>query len=202
VSEHPAAARRISGTVMQACTRSGHNIGMNGGEAMARMVPRAEAAGLVGGQADFFGRPSVIARRSDFKAKWFATRLHTFLVASAFDHVPDVAELDAFLDAAREYAVSNKGGLPRGLQTGVAVIAAAVVPGAAPGLDEWALTPHARRFAAIPFPVLANLATGAVAEPRRMLLGGIYAGHLRGITTTSWRLPSPAEHDQGVEVVW
>lgn len=132
-------------------------------------------------RAEFLGRPSVIARRSDFKVKWFATRLHTFLIATSFVSTPAADELDVFLRGSREHAVANKGGLPRGLQTGTAAIAAALVPEVPPGLSEWARRSHARRFAAITFPVLADLSTGSLVHPERMVVGGIYRRHLRGV---------------------
>ncbi len=143
----------------------------------------AVALGMATTREPILGRETVIARRSDFKLRWAATRLHTFVVAAAFAGSATPPELDAFLDAARGYAVDHKGGMPRGLQTGSAAIAVAVVAGHDAEMERWALQPHGRRFAALAFPVLADVTSRVVLEPKRMLLGGIYAKHLRNVVS-------------------
>ncbi|HET8620077.1 MAG TPA: hypothetical protein VFM27_14015 [Acidimicrobiales bacterium] len=149
-----------------------------------RIAQSAAAAGMPPTSADLAGNTVLVARRSDFRLRWMATRLHTFLVASAFPPGTATADqLDRFLHLALDHAVANKSGLPRGLQTGVAVVAVAVTTGAGPEAAAWASSVHGRRWAAIPFPVLVDGASGQVVHPKRMVIGGIYASHLRRVVT-------------------
>jgi hypothetical protein len=130
------------------------------------------------------GLPVVVGRRSDFRLRWMAVRLHTFVVVARFrtDHVAAGAPvLDRFLDASCAYATSHKGGLPRGLQTGTAAVAVAVVDGGDDGARSWADHPHGRRFAAMAYPVAVEAATGRVTHPGRMVVGAVFNGHLRRI---------------------
>lgn len=123
--------------------------------------------------------PLVVARTSQFRWKWFASRLHTFIYAAELplsEATP--AGLDAFLDEAGKYARSNKGGMPAGLQTGTAAVAVAVVSGTRAELDLWA-KPHGSKFAGIVFPVLADVERGNVAHPARLIIGASYSKYLR-----------------------
>lgn len=140
-------------------------------------------------RVELLGRTSLLARTSQFRLRWAATRLHTFVVVSAFTDVPTRAALDQLLTAALEHSVQNKGGLPRGLQTGTAVVVVALVEHADPVALEWAGKVHGRRFAAIPFPVVAEAGTGEVHRPQRMIVGGLYASHLRRLVDTHVRAP-------------
>jgi hypothetical protein len=62
------------------------------------------------------GHEALVGRRSDFRWKWFATRLHTFVVAFTVADVREgvAAELTA---GAQQYSIDEKEGLPRGLLT-------------------------------------------------------------------------------------
>jgi hypothetical protein len=129
------------------------------------------------------GRSVLLGRQSEFRLRWFAVRLLTFVVVSAFDSeaaTPDF--LSQFLDDARQYAEKNYSGWPPlGIQGAVAAVTVAVVPAASEEARAWAVSPHGRRFAAVPYPVLVDLSRADVVHPRRMLLGGIFAGYLREI---------------------
>ncbi len=146
-----------------------------------RIEARARTLGLESVRTAVWGRLALVVRRSDFKVRWFLTRMHTFVVVSEFEVVPSAAELGGLLGAACQYAIDHKGGLPRGLQTGSAAIGVAVVPSSAPDLEAWARKPRAR-WAAMSFPVLVAADSRTVVHPRRMIIGGVYSGHFKRVT--------------------
>jgi hypothetical protein len=153
-------------------------------EAIERIAWSTGQAGMNPSQQLLQGSPVLVARTSEFRWRWFATRIHAFLIAAPFSAGTATADrLDGFLRAATEYAKANKGGLPRGLQTGVAVIVVAVAESADRAAYEWASSVHGRNFAALPFPVLADASAGQVVMPRRMVLGGIYKAYFQGLAT-------------------
>lgn len=139
-------------------------------------------AGMNPTTAMLHGNEVLVARTSEFRLRWFATTLHTFLIASIFPPGSAAPErLDAFLVAASQYARSNKGGLPLGMQTGVAVLVVAVTEHAQQGAHQWASAPHGRQFATLPFPVMVDAANQQVTRPERMLLGGVYSKYLKSL---------------------
>lgn len=153
-------------------------------EAIERIAWSTGQAGMNPSQQRLQGSPVLVARTSEFRWRWFATRIHTFVVAAPFPAGTATADrLGGFLRAATEYAKANKGGLPRGLQTGVAVIVVAVADSADHAAFEWASAVRGRKFAALPFPVLADTAAGQVVMPRRMVLGGIYKAYFQSLAT-------------------
>jgi hypothetical protein len=146
------------------------------------VVGRIEASLRAGGFAvergSVAGRDTVIARQSQFKLRWMATKLHTFVMVADFgaDASPDV--LDRYLTEAVQYSISAKGGAPRGLQTGTCAMTVAVTESAG-GAGGWAVKPHGRRFAAMAFPVLVDVTAGSVSHPQRMAIGAIYVPYLK-----------------------
>ena len=70
------------------------------------------------------GLNAIVGYRSHFRLAWMATRLHLLTVIVAKPHVA-AADVPAFVDAALDHAKAEKGQW-RGLQSGVAVIAALV----------------------------------------------------------------------------
>jgi hypothetical protein len=119
-----------------------------------------------------------VFRKSQFRLSWLATRLHVFaFVVDAAgvptDQIPQIAE------SCRQHGISRKGGLARGLQTGVAAMPFFTVDHASPELTEWASSPQPVRFAAILYPVIMAQDTNRVLRrttPQR--LGRIYEGYL------------------------
>jgi hypothetical protein len=151
-------------------------------EALERIAQSTAQAGMNPTKTMLRGNEVLAARTAQFRLRWMATKLHTFLIASMFPPgtaTPD--RLDSFLTTAAEYAKANKGGLPVGLQTGVAVLVVALTEQADPAAREWANASHGRKFAVLPFPVLAETATGQVTRPQRMVLGGIYSKYLKSL---------------------
>ncbi|HEY8524424.1 MAG TPA: hypothetical protein VIL48_05655 [Acidimicrobiales bacterium] len=151
-------------------------------DAIDRMEKASAYAGFQTSRVEIDGAQTLVARTSEFRWSWFATKLHTFLVARAFPaEIALPGHLDAFMQGALRYAKANKPGLPVGLQTGIATIVTAVVEGASPSARRWAATPHGRQFGVISLPVLVDTATGDVVRPARMLIGGVYFGYLKEI---------------------
>jgi hypothetical protein len=151
-------------------------------EAMGRIEAAAVAAGMQPARTPLmYGREALVGRTSKFKLQWMATRLHTFLVAGTFAAGVTVPELDSFMGAALQHASSNKGGLPRGFQTGVAAIVVAVTQRPSPEAVAWATKVHGRDFAAFPWPVLVDIESQTVTQPNRMLLGWMYSPYLKGL---------------------
>ena len=132
--------------------------------------------------SEFRGSPVLVGRTSAFRWRWMASRLHTFVVVADFSsEVIERSELDRFLSVACGYAKSKKGGLPRGLQTGTATVAVALVRGDASTAEQWASNNHGTAFATIAYPVVANLDSGVVTHPGRMIVGALFNSHLRSV---------------------
>lgn len=135
-------------------------------------------------RAEVAGHTVDAGRRADFRWRWFAVRLHTaVLVATFTPEEATRATLDEFLAAASRWAVANRrGSRLLGLQSGAAAIAVAVLPrGAGADAVEWASRSHGQRFASVAYPVTVDLRGGVVVQPKRMVVGGIFTGFLRGV---------------------
>ena len=178
----PSASPPTLGTARWAATGKPTTLAAVGaaGDAVAAIGRRLEEAGYESSTVNLDGIPALVARRSDFRWRWFGTRLHTFVFVAAFDH-PTRAQLDRFATLASRYATANKGGLPRGLQTGTAAVSVAVVDHVREEVLAWADRRGKTRFAAIGYPVLAEASTGKVLRPARMVAGASYASHLRSV---------------------
>ncbi|MGH3504256.1 MAG: hypothetical protein ACRDQA_25665 [Nocardioidaceae bacterium] len=147
---------------------------------LRRVESSTRGAGMEVSQATIADRAAVVARTAQFRWQWIGTRLHTFIFASIFESAQTTpATLDAYMRAATDYAIANKGDLPRGLQTGTASVIVAVVDVPVPKLTEWARKPHGRRFAAIAYPSLVTTSLRTVEQPKRMRFGGVYTPYLR-----------------------
>jgi hypothetical protein len=139
--------------------------------------------------------PVLVGRRSDFKLQWFATRLHLFTIVMA---VPEVTLLAAqqFTAQAQQYAKDHKGGLPRGMQTGVAVFPALVSGRVDPAAIAYAAHSQRVQFACMARPTVVDTTTGAVGAYRgNPMLGLIYAGYLRKKSELYFPTPArPRDH--------
>jgi len=108
-----------------------------------------------------------------------ATRLHLFTIAAAVPEVT-VPALQGFTRAAQQYAKEHKGGLPAGLQTGIALFPCLVSERVDPAALTWAETTSINDFALMTRPVAVDVARGAVGAFRRTpFVGSIYAPYLR-----------------------
>jgi hypothetical protein len=125
----------------------------------------------------------LVARRSDFRLRWLATRVHTFIVVFSVDELnPDrAAELTR---AAQDYAIEHKGGVPRGLQTGTATIPIFLCANADDATASWFARGPTFRFAALGFPVLADMEKATLTYfAGRWKLGQIYRTYIVGLVT-------------------
>jgi hypothetical protein len=136
------------------------------------------------------GAPYLLGHRSDFKVQWMATRMHLFTVAAIVPEVT-VAGLEQFTDFALDLAVKRKTGLPRGLQTGIAVFPALISDRVEPAALQRASRWQQARFAAMGRPTVVDTANRLVGAYRGTpVLGLIYAGYLRRKNELYFPLPS------------
>src|SRR4051794_31955409 len=85
-------------------------------------------------------------RRADFKLRWMATRLHTFVFVVDLPALfPDDA-VTALAESARDYARIHKEGLLRGLQTGTAAMPILIRNRWPASALQWAREPQPLRF--------------------------------------------------------
>jgi hypothetical protein len=149
--------------------------------ALAAIDERLAGAGYETGHTTVAGGDVLVARRSDFRWSWVATRLHTFVVVFTVPHV-DVATAEALTGAAQQYAIDNKGGLPRGLQTGTATIAVFLSQADSPAVRPWFSQSPTPRFGAARLPVLVELASGTATHfSGRLRFGAIYSAHIQSV---------------------
>jgi hypothetical protein len=125
--------------------------------------------------------PARIACRTIFRWQWLATRLHVFVVAFQ-TAVADVEEAERRADGALEYALSHRGGLPRGVQTGVVSAVVLAADRIDAELRNWAGRTPRPPFAAFRLPIVVDLQTGETIYPRqRGFRGIVYATFLQGL---------------------
>lgn len=130
------------------------------------------------------GRPVLIARTSAFRWRWFAVRLETTVAFGKFGATEARGEvLDAFLDGVIRWGLANRTARrPVGLQAGTAAIAVAVLAGPSEEARAWASRAHQHRFGSVAYPVAVDCSSETVSQPERMIVGGIFASYLRGLT--------------------
>ncbi|WP_189784102.1 levansucrase [Streptomyces capitiformicae] len=127
---------------------------------------------------DWGGVPVLVGRRSDFRLRWMATKVHLFTVAAA---VPEITmpAIGTFTFQAMEYAKRTKGGLPAGLQTGIGVFPVLVSDRVDPAAVQWAEAEARNEWAIMARPVVVDSARRYVGTYRRRgFIGAAYASHL------------------------
>ncbi len=136
-------------------------------------LTRLQAAGYKTVEVDQAVLPGARAvRRSDFRIRWFLTRLHTFVVFVVVERATE-ADLSAITDLAAKWAKSVKGGLPIGFQTGVAVIPVIVSSAADQAAQAAALAKPRKRFSTMAFPMIVDPARMVIATYNRTVAWGI-----------------------------
>jgi hypothetical protein len=126
------------------------------------------------------GRRALFGYRSDLRLRWMGTKLHTFVVVGADGGELTAAGLEQFSHRALDHGVRIRGQL-RGLQTGVGVIPIMVADRVMPPAASMAAGKLVRRWAAFAWPVAVDLESGQRFWHRgRVVVGGIYAGWMRG----------------------
>ncbi|MFF9346199.1 levansucrase [Streptomyces sp. NPDC014734] len=145
---------------------------------LAGVEGRLAADGCAPRWEDWGGVPVLVGRRADFRLRWAATNLHLFTVAAA---VPEVSlpVVEAFTTQVLTYARKNKGGLPVGMQTGVASFPVLVSDRVDPAAMAWAEEKQRNQFACFARPVVVDSARGHVGMYRgKPAVGRAYAAHL------------------------
>ena len=123
------------------------------------------------------GHSATVARRSEFRLRWMASRLDTsvFLVAiGASDFDPD-----AFVDSTVSHTVDTRTGRALGLQKGVAAISVVIGDGLPDAVSAWATRARGRRFGALAWPVAADLRARSVVQPGLTWIGIIFVPYFR-----------------------
>ena len=130
----------------------------------------------------------LVGYRSQFRLRWFATRLNLFTIIGSVQTVT-VAGLEQFSKDAIDYAIARKGQF-RGLQNGVAVIPVLVSERIEPDAATYATNTLVRRFSAFAWPATVDLTSRHVYKHEgRVFLGGVYADWMRQQTAIA--LPDP-----------
>ncbi len=125
------------------------------------------------------GGSVLVGRRADFRLQWLATRLHLFTIAAAVPEIT-VAAMEGFTRSAQDYAKDHKGGLPPGLQTGIALFPCLVSEKADPSAVAWAQAKQRVQWAVMARPVAVDAAQWSVGAFRRTpAIGWVYSPYLR-----------------------
>ncbi|MDI9883207.1 levansucrase [Streptomyces sp. HNM0645] len=139
---------------------------------------RLTADGCAPRWEQWHGAPVLVGRRADFRLQWAATKLHLFTAVAAAPEIT-VPAVEAFTWRVLDYARANKGGLPVGLQTGVAAFPVLVSERVDPAAMAWAQEQQRNRFACFARPVVVDMSQGHVGFYRGTpALGRVYASHM------------------------
>lgn len=146
------------------------------------LVRRAQETGIQLDDVELgeFGRVKVSYRR-EFRWRWVATTLHVFTFMAALPSAT-AEDVDGYAAACAQYAKKHKPGLFRGLQTGSAAIAVAVVDSASAAVREFAAGKPKKRFAIIALPAVIDAGTGeTITAAEHLVWGAVYDAHLRHV---------------------
>ncbi|MBB1244916.1 levansucrase [Streptomyces durbertensis] len=160
---------------------------------LAGVAERLAGDGCSVGWDNWAGAPVLVGRRADFRLRWAATRLHLFTIAAEVPEIT-VPVIDSFTRQAMRYAKDHKGGLPVGLQTGVAVFPVLVSDRVDPAAMWWAMERQRMEFACMARPAVVDTARRAVGYYRgKPVVGRFYAHHQitkgdRYLTAPDWPL--------------
>ncbi|MFI5753849.1 levansucrase [Streptomyces sp. NPDC051569] len=147
-------------------------------EYLASVEGQLSADGCAPRWEDWAGVPVLIGRRADFRWRWMGTNLHLFTIAASVPEVT-VPGIQAFTTQTLAYARKNKGGLPVGLQTGVAVFPVLVSERVDPAAIAWAEEKQRNQFACFARPVVVDATRRHVGlYGGKPTLGRAYASHL------------------------
>ncbi|MFF4789659.1 levansucrase [Streptomyces sp. NPDC001276] len=147
------------------------------GAYLAALEGRLRADGCGTRWEDWHGMPVLVGRRSDFRMRWMATNLHLFTVAAAVPEITAQA-IRGFTHGVLKYAKDTKGGLPVGLQTGVAAFPVLVSENVDPAAVRWAEEQQRNEFACMARPVVVDSGQRYVGMYRgKPFFGRAYASH-------------------------
>lgn len=97
-----------------------------------------------------------IATKSKFKLSWFATRMHFFAIYGFSKNISRET-IENYSKSCLNYAVKNKKGLPRGLQTGLTSFALLFSPEVSEEAKKFAQKRPKKHFAAFEMPIIFDL---------------------------------------------
>jgi hypothetical protein len=152
---------------------------------LQRLIERFDEQGFRSWHDRLGERDALVARRSEFRWAWVATRLHVFVFVLSLPTVA-VNEAEQLTQEASEYAIAHKGGLPRGLQTGSAAVLVFLAPHADEQVLRWASQEPRQRFGALSLPVVVDETAGTLTFYRgRWKRGWVYAGYVTDVVETT-----------------
>jgi hypothetical protein len=144
-----------------------------------------EAAEQVGARTDdaiLRGNRCPTFRRSDFRLRWLATRMHTFVFVVDLSTAAHVS-IPVLADEARDWARDHKGGLPAGLQTGSTAMPVFIAPEVS-DVAAWAEGGQHPKFGVGLFPVVVS-SDGRQVHYRRksQMIGIVYEPFRRSLAS-------------------
>ena len=91
---------------------------------LQRIKERLAGKSIFYSEDEIMNKPTVWGYHKQFRWKWVATQLNTFIAASDFgDETITVRTIEGYLGPAFDYASTHYTGWPRGFQSGVGLIA-------------------------------------------------------------------------------
>lgn len=102
--------------------------------------------------------PCSVAYYKDFRWRWMATQLNTFIIVGETDQKVDLRTIDLFSALAFQFALNNSKGWPRGLQAGIGSIAILKGTEVDPAALSFVSNPSRKHWSAFEIPVIYNTA--------------------------------------------
>lgn len=166
------------------------NVNSYGGKTMdlTRIKKNLEAQNLYHSTTDLSGRPTVIGYEKKFRWKWMATQLNTFVIASDFNDAPITpGVMSDFIDEAFTLSKEHYAGWPRGIQSGLGVIAIALGTEITPDAQRYCTgLESGKKWAGFTVPTTVNTGSGAVYKfEKNPMWGRIYYPHFKALIEAS-----------------
>lgn len=138
--------------------------------------------GFQTGTTELAGQVVLTAQKRTFRLLWFATAIWENIVVFRVNNLDD-ERLRTFVQAAKSWAMNEKRGLPRGLQSGQAILVVVLATSVSPAAVKLARRTWHTEFGRF---VAAGLSDGRVKTlpTRRALIGLVYRSHLLGRLST------------------
>ena len=128
------------------------------------------------------GKPSVIGYEKKFKWSWMATQMNTFIVATDYgDQQITPAIIEHHLTESYAFSKANYTGWPKGLQSGVGVIAILISSNITPEAQEYCVKlKSGKKWAGFTIPVAYNSSNSEVYQfAKNPMWGRIYYPHFK-----------------------
>jgi len=129
-------------------------------------------------------KPTTIGYTKEFRWRWVATQLNTFIVATNFDDEKITSSLiERHLTESFNYAEENYSGWPRGLQSGLGVISILISKNVDEDAKEYCRKlKSGKKWAGFSIPVIYNPETKEKFQfEKRPVWGAIYFPHFRNL---------------------